>query len=170
MADKYLTVLSGVHRLIESLVTSTGAADAGKIVSTNSAGTIDETLLPSGIGPTTVAAPAYEDIAQGKFVNLFNDAGTLKARLADNSNAREAHGFVIAAVTTGNTAQVYALGEVNPHLTSLTAGNSYWLGTVGAVTTAPLSETGNTGKVSQYLGQAVSATEILTVTRWPVLL
>ena len=48
--------------------------------------------------------------------------------------------------------------------TGLTIGARYWLGTAGGVTATPLDETSaaNANKISQYLGVAKSATELVT--------
>ena len=59
---------------------------------------------------------------------------------------------------------MYPLDGTNAQLTGLTIGTRYWLGTAGAVTDTPLDETdtGNANKISQYLGVAKSATELVT--------
>jgi hypothetical protein len=152
------------------LQTSAGSADAGKIVATNDEGVIDETLLPSGIGSNIVVCPASEAIGAGKFFNLFNDSGTLKMRLADNSNNRPAHGYVKTAVSSAATGTGYRLNTINGNLSSLTAGAEYWLGTAGGVTATPLDPENDAGKVDQYLGLAISATELVTAEYEPVYL
>jgi len=154
--NKYLDLTSGKLTEKRSNQTSAGAGDAGKIVALGADGKIDPSMLPS-FDVSTVEA--FEDIGAGKYVNLFNDGGTVKMRLADNSNSRDAHGFVKTAVTTGNTEAVYYEGA-NPGLTGLTLGARYYLGTAGGATaTAPVAPAAT---IHQFLGVAVSATEINT--------
>ena len=107
---------------------------------------------------------ASEAIGAGKFYNRFADAGVLKARLADNSNARPAHGFVREAIAADATGTGYPLDSVNTALTGLTLGARYYLGTAGGVLAAPLDATdaANAGKIDQKLGMAKSATELTT--------
>jgi hypothetical protein len=115
-------------------------------------------------------ATASEAISAGNFVNLYANSGVFSVRKADNSNGREAHGFVLAAVASAGTATVYQLGELNSSLSGLTVGADYWLGTGGGIIATPLDETDddNIGLVSQYLGRAKSATELITVQDEPV--
>jgi hypothetical protein len=172
MAQKLLVRQGGKTKQYEPIVESVGTADAGKPIATNSAGKVDPTFLPAGIGANTVAATATEALSAGAFVNLYAASGAFSARLADNSNGRPAHGFVQAAVASSGTATVYPLGITNSSLSGLTAGTDYWLGTAGAPTATPLDETDSTnaGHVSQYLGVAKSATELVTVRDEPVVL
>lgn len=84
--------------------------------------------------------------------------------MADNSNGRAADGYVLDAVLLAADATVYPLDGTNSELTSLTPGSEYFLGVAGGVTLTPLDETdvANANKVSQYLGKAKSATELIT--------
>ena len=164
MAQRFMTLASGLRKLVEALVTSAGAADAGKIIATNAEGKLDTSLLPAGIGANVQLVNASEALGAGKFVNLWNDGGTLKARLADNSNARQARGFVKAAVSSGNPAEVYPLDVCNTNMTALVVGSRYYLGTAGGATATPLDPTdvANANKIHQYLGLALTATELIT--------
>lgn len=172
MAQSFLARVGGRLKQIAAIVTSAGAGDAGKIVALDGSGKLDASLLPSGIGANQVVAPASESLSAGDYINLFSDSGTLKARKADNSNGRPAHGYVEAAVSSAANATVKRLNTVNSHQTGLTEGNEYWLGTAGGVITAPLDATdaANANKVCQYLGIAKSATELVTVEEAPVVL
>jgi hypothetical protein len=163
--DKFLIRSAGRTKRQPALVTSTGASDAGRVLATNSAGKLDLTVLPEGVGADTNLATASEALSAGDFVNLYSNASVFSARRADNSNGRPAHGFVLAAVANAGQATVYQLGEVNSGHSGLTVGADYWLGTVGGVIDTPLDETDddNDGCLSQYLGRAKSATEIITV-------
>ncbi|MDR0672738.1 MAG: hypothetical protein LBF93_03545 [Zoogloeaceae bacterium] len=165
MADKYLARVSGKTRQQSPVAASAGTSDAGKIVALNSAGKIDATALPDGLGANVITATASESLSAGAFVNLYSNAGTFSARLADNSNGRSADGFVLASVSSSATATVYPLGETNSGVTGLTVGVDHWLGVTGGTIATPLDETssGNAGYVSQYLGKAKSAAELVTV-------
>jgi hypothetical protein len=166
----FLARVAGRTKQLFGLQTSAGAADAGKIVALNSDGKIDITMLPAGVGANTVTAPASEALSAGDFVNLYDNAGVLSARKADNSNNRQAHGFVTAAVTSSATATVYRLNTTNANRSGLTAGGNYWLGTSGGVISTPLDPAVDVGKTDQYLGIAKSTTELVTAEYEPVLL
>ncbi|MDR2365425.1 MAG: hypothetical protein LBD68_06160 [Zoogloeaceae bacterium] len=172
MTDKYLARVAGKTKRQSAIATSAGVTDAGRIAALNSEGKLDVTLLPSGIGANVFTATAKEALSAGAFVNLFADAGVFSARLADNTNGRSADGFVSAATPSGNAATIYPLGEVNANLSGLAVGNEYWLGITGGVIATPLDEDddGNDGYISQHLGKAKSATELVTVRDDPVIL
>ena len=161
---KYLARVNGVTKRESPVVVSAGSADAGKILAVGDDGRLDETVLPLGIGAQITIAPASEGLDAGNFVNLYADSGVMKARKADNSNGRVAHGFVKDAVLDSADASVYALDGVNGGLTGLSPGDMHWLGTAGGVISTPLDETSaaNDNKVSQQLGIATSATELRT--------
>lgn len=114
--------------------------------------------MPTGIGADVAVVDASENIAAGDFVNIWNDGGAAKVRKADASAAgKEAHGFVLAAVTSGNPATVYFEGT-NDQVTGQTAGPVYLSATVpGAATSTPPS---TAGQVVQRIGVATSATSI----------
>lgn len=152
----FKTITNGIEQLVTAISSSAGAGDANKIIATGSDGKLDSTLLPTGVGADTISIQASENLSAGDFVNIHNDTGA-RVRLADNSNTRPAHGFVLAAVTSGNNATVYRSGA-NTGLSSLTIGARYYLGTAGAATaTAP---TGS-GSILQYLGTSESDTSII---------
>lgn len=110
-------------------------------------------------GPAiTVAATASEALADGDLVNLWNDAGTLKARKADADDAtKPAHGFVSAAVLIAGSATVdVTRGSINTAASSLTPGARLYLSTAGGLVTetAPSAS----GNLVQPIGVALSAT------------
>jgi hypothetical protein len=164
MSDKFLTREGGKTKRKAPISSSSGTGDAGRVIMTNSLGKLDVTILPEGVGADTNLATASETLSAGDFVNLFSNAGVFSARRADNSNGRAADGFVTESVSAGAQVTVYQLGEVNGGLSGLTVGEEYWLGTVGGVTSTPLDEdeASNDGKISQYIGKAKSATELVT--------
>lgn len=160
----FLARVAGKTKQIFAIATSAGAADAGKIPALDSTGRIDTSMMPLGLGANTTQATASEAIGAGKFINYWDNAGVFSMRLADNSNGRQADGYVTAAVTSGAVGTGYPLDGTNAQLTGLTVGTRYWLGTAGGVTPTPLDEAdaGNANKISQYLGVAKSTTELVT--------
>lgn len=170
MAQGFLARVSGRIQQIVATVISAGSENAGDIVALGSDGKLDQSVLPAGVGANTVTAVASENISAGRFVNLFIDAGTFKMRLADNSNGRPAWGYVREAFDADEAGSAYRLNTVNAHMTGLTPGSDYWLGTAGGVIATPLNPDTDTGKLCQYLGKASSATELVTVEHAPVYL
>ena len=194
MAQSFKTWLSNKWQMIEALVTSIGAADAGKIVATNDAGILDDTLVnttttggapnagkrvqlngsgvldisvfPSGLGDETEVFPASEALSAGDCVNKWNDAGTVKVRKAD-TNGKPADGYVKAAVASGANATVYSDG-LNDAVTGLTIGTVYLSATPGGYSASPPAD--GSGLVLQELGFANSATAVKFVRGIPVTL
>ena len=169
MASKYLELTTSGTSEKEATVTSAGAADDGKIIALNSSGKLDETMLPTGIGADTAIAVAYENLAAGDLVNLFNDGGTIKARKADASGgfAKQADGFVKSSYSTGASATVYNDGTISG-LTGLTIGARYYLsGSSAGTATATIPTT--SAYISQYVGKAKSATELIFEQGEPIL-
>jgi len=160
MAQKPIQLVNGVLTQVEATVVSAGAGDAGEVVALDSTGKIDVSVLPLGIGADVKVLVASEAIGAGKYVNIWDDGGTPSIRLADNSNGRDAHGFVISSVASAANGTVYFEGA-NAGLTGLAIGVRHYLGTAGGVTaTAPTFAGGAT--ISQFLGMSLSATEINT--------
>jgi len=154
--SRFVDYIGGVLTQVKALVTSTGVADANKVVATGADGKLDESLMPASLTLQVKVLPATEDIAAGDFVNVFDDAGTVSVRLADASAERPADGYVKAGALTGANATVYLEG-VNNQLTGLAPGQ-VWLGDAGQVTqTAPAS---GGGGLAQIVGQAIAATEL----------
>ena len=161
MADRYKTLQSGKDKMVEATVVSTGAGEAGDIIALDGSGKIDVSVLPVGVGPDTKILVASEDLGAGDYVNVFDDGGTPTVRLADNSNGRDAHGFVLTAVTTAANATVYFEGS-NTALTGLTAGARMYLGTAGGAAATPLDPAVDIGSIHQFLGIAIDASSINT--------
>lgn len=140
------------------LVSSSGVPDANKLVETDGSGRIDQSMMPVGIGADTKSIIASETLTSGNFVNVWNDAGTIKIRKADASTSgKSANGFVLSAVTTGQFGLVYFEG-VNTSLSGLTLGDVFFLSTTpGTPSSVPPSTGGN---IVQKLGVALSPTEI----------
>lgn len=165
-------MVAGKITRVFGIQTSAGVGDGGKIPALDDTGRLSTTMMPVGVGPATQTVTTSEAIGAGKYVNLYSNAGAINARLADNSNAREAHGFVVTAASSGASALVYPMDSPNTALSGLTPGTEYWLSTAGGVTTTALDGTdaANAGKVSQQLGIAKSATEMITTDYTPIFL
>lgn len=145
----------------------TGAADAGKTLLLDASGRIASTAMPVGIGADTASLPASEALAAGDLVNIWSDGGAFKVRKADASAAgKEAHGFVLSAVSAGAAATVYFEGT-NTQMTGLTPGALFLSDTAGQ---AQASAPTGAGKVVQRVGFAVSATALNFQSSQPVVL
>ena len=165
-AKKFLRLVNGVLTEIFGVQTSAGAGNAGDLVSLDDSGRIDNSMMPVGIGADTSTISASETLAAGDWVNVWNNSGA-KVRKADATTAgKEAHGFVLAAVTSGNPATVYFEGT-NTQVTGQTPGPVYLQTTAGRGGATIPSASGN---VVQNLGVAVSATEVNFERGTPVVL
>lgn len=156
---KYQTLVNGFRTLVKAITASTGAADADKMIATDSTGKIDLTFMPVGIGPDIKVLEASEDLAAGDYVNIHEDTGVFYARLADNSSNRAAHGFVKEAALTGVAATIYFEG---PNTDVIAGTGRTYLGLAGKSTVTPLDATdvANDGKYHQYLGIHVDTNEV----------
>ena len=138
-----------------------GSADAGKTLLLDASGRISSTAMPVGMGADTASMTASEALAAGDLVNIWSDGGAFKVRKADASTAgKEAHGFVLAAVSAGAAATVYFEGTLTPGALFLsdTAGKAQASAPTGA------------GKIVQRVGFAVSATALNFQASQPVVL
>jgi hypothetical protein len=149
---KYLKQVNGVLTEETSVTTST----ANRIVELDGSGKLNVNMMPTGIGPDTAVIQASENLAAGDFVNIHNSGGA-RARKADaTTSGKEAHGFVLASVTSGQNATVYFEGT-NDQVTGQTAGPVFLATTAGGATATAPSGAGN---VTQRIGVAISTTAI----------
>jgi len=159
-ARKYLSLSNGRIQEVQATVVGGTASQDGHIVALDANGRLDNSIMPVGIGADTATIQASENLAAGDFVNIWNSSGP-KVRKADASTSgKEAHGFVLAAVTSGSNATVYFEGT-NNQVSGKTVGARQYLSatTPGATTETPPS---GSGQVVQLLGVATSATSIST--------
>lgn len=162
---KFVNLENGKKTLESAITASSGATSAGQIIATDSSGLIDATFLPS---TGDISVEASGNIGAGDFVQLHLDSGTVRMRLADNSNGRPADGYVLNAVNSLNSGVIKPLHVgVNNQLSGLTAGERYFLDTAGGVTLTPPSATNET---VQCLGVARSATELYMQPEDPILI
>lgn len=154
--DKYIYLNGGTLTEKAAIQTSAGAGDAGKIPALDAAGHLDTSMMPTGIGADTASITASEALAAGDLVNIWNSTGA-KVRKADATTAgKEAHGFVLAAVSSSATATVYFEGS-DTGVTGLTPGVQYLSTTAGVATATPPSASGN---VVQRVGVATAAASL----------
>ena len=125
--DKYIKNSGGTLTEQAAIQSSAGAGDAGKLVALDAAGLLAQSMMPTGIGPDTKDIPTSENLAAGDYVNIWDDTGTAKVRKADGSSiGKEAHGFVLAAVTSPANAAVYFEGKNNQLSGLLLVSSNSW--------------------------------------------
>lgn len=157
MVDKYVSIdASGNMQEVEGTVTSAGAGDAGEIVALDGAGKLDNSVMPVGIGADEITIEFTETASAGDLINIFDVTGTAKARLADASNGRVAHGYAPSAVTSPASGAVRFEGEITGQ-TGLTIGAKQFLGTAGAMTETPPTTSTH---YLQIIGYARDATTV----------
>lgn len=165
-AKKFLRLVAGVFTEVAATVTSAGTGNDGDLVALDSSGRLDNSVMPVGIGVDTKTIAASEALAAGDWVNVWNSTGA-KVRKADATTAgKEAHGFVLAAVSSGGNALVYFEGT-NTQVSGQTPGPVYLQTTAGTGGATIPSASGN---VVQNLGVAISATEVNFERGTPVVL
>jgi hypothetical protein len=153
--------------IVNSKTTSAGAGDSGKLPALDAAGKLDTSFMPTGIGADTSSIVSSENLAAGDLVNIWDNAGTANVRKADATVAgKEAHGFVLSAVTSPAAATVYFEGS-NTGVTGLTPGPQFLSATAGLCTATAPSASGN---VVQRVGFATSATNMNFQSQTPVVL
>ncbi len=160
-AKSFLRLVAGKIKAIQAVVTSAGVANDGDIVALDAAGRLDPSVMPVGVGPDVTNLPSFENLTSGDYVNIFDDSGTVKARKADNSNGRAAHGYIKDTVVAPAAVNVFYEGA-NANLAGLTKGARIYLGVTGGIIEAPLVPITDAGKIHQFLGVAISPTEVNT--------
>lgn len=154
--------------LDDSIINATVSSSANKVVKLDGTGKLDNSVLPVGIGTDTASIQASENLSAGDLVNVWNNAGSARVRKADASTSgKEAHGFVLTAVTSGNSATVYFEGS-DTQMSGLTPGVRYLSPTVPGATTSTVPSTA--GQVVQVVGFAYSATAMNFQSNRPIVL
>jgi hypothetical protein len=97
-----------------------------------------------------------EDIDAGQLVNIFQDGGAAKARLADQSSSRPAHGWATGFASVGDAVVFHLYGSVNGRLSGLTPGSDYYLAEDGGIDT-----NASASPISQKVGVALSGSQLL---------
>lgn len=165
--QRILAFIAGKIQELVPTVVSTGVASAGNVVALGNAGTIDVTMMPSGVGPDTVVLPAMEAIAAGAYVNIASNAGVFSVRNADGSTTgKQADGFVLAAIASGASGTIYLSG-INTAVTGQVPGLVFLSATaLGAGAAAGAATAGQT---YQQLGMAISATAVQFDPQLPII-
>lgn len=158
MADgKYIAIDASGNKVEEQAVaSSSGVADANKIIRLDASGLIDDSMIP---GLEGVILTASENLNDGDLVNIWDDAGTPSMRKADASGNKPADGFVPNAVVLGESSIMYGEGKISG-FSGLTPGVTYFLSgtTPGDVTdVAPTTS----GHLLQKIGRSANATSII---------
>jgi hypothetical protein len=111
-----------------------------------------------GTGGIVAAIQASENLAAGAIVNVWNSSGARIRNANATDNTKPAHGFVLAAVTSGNIGIFYGAGNIDTGLTGMTPGDTQFLDvTNGNITNAAPGAAGN---LVQVLGVALSASKL----------
>ncbi len=115
-----------------------------------------DTLLESNL--TRMYPIASVPISRGQLVNLYSDAGVLKARLAKaDSMTTLAHGIANSSAAAGEQLELWWMRGCSDALSGMTVAAQYWLSptTAGAVTaTIPVA----VGQIVQSVGFALTTT------------
>lgn len=165
--SKYITNNNGQLQEVIANTVSGGSGDAGKIIALDSAGRIDNSMMPVGIGADTASILTSEVLSSGNYVNIWNNAGAFNVRKADATIAgKEAHGFVLSSYNSSTQATVYFEGT-NTGVTGQTPGVVFLSTTAGIGSSTAPSASGN---AVQVLGFAVSATAVNFQSNRPVIL
>lgn len=155
--NKYIANVSGQLKEVAGTQTSTGTAEANKLVALDANGKLDASLLPTGVGDDIALVQASEALAAGDYVNIHNVSGSARVRKADATTAgKEAHGFVLEGVSSGAQATVYFEGQ-NNQVSGATPGVVFLSTTPGQGTATPPSSAGN---IVQRIGFAVSSSAV----------
>lgn len=157
----YIDLQAGLQKLVATIQAFTGTAD--QIVSTNSSGYIDASLIdPAATDDKKVNVTAGEALTAGQLV-YFDEGASGNAMIAGYdaslpAGANAAEGYVLTSVAASAAVDVYLTGTITG-LSGLTPGETYYLDTAGGITaTAPTLDT--SGDISQPVGIALSATEL----------
>lgn len=147
---------SGQVAEVQPITVSGGAGDAAKVAQTDSAGRLDASLMPVGIGADTFTSTASGALSAGDAV--YVTSGSLIARASAAVAGNQAIGFVLVASAPSAAATIYFEGR-NTGVTGLTAGSRYYLSdaTPGGITLTPVT---GAGKLHQYVGNAITSTSL----------
>lgn len=156
---KYFDWITGKATLVLPVTTSAGAGDATKMAQLDSNGKWDQSLMPAGLTPDQKTANANGAIS-ARDLCYVEAAGTI-ARASAASGGFESIGWATAAALSGAPVTIQMEGII-AGLSGLTPGSAYYLSDVtpGALMIAPGPTTSLTGKLGQFIGTALSATEL----------
>lgn len=98
-----------------------------------------------------------QNVSAGAMINLWNDAGTLKARNANaTDNTKPAWGYAPAAVVSPARGEVVIFNGLCQNIGGMTPAQRYWLHTVDGqiINAAPVAA----GNIEQVVGVALAST------------
>lgn len=158
-ANKYISIVGDHEQEVLPAVVSAGAPDANKIVALDSTGHLDASVLPSGITPDQKAGTSNGTIT-AKDICYIETAGTITRASAAAGTPHAGLGWALTSVATGQPIVIQLQGII-AGLSALTPGARYFLSNVtpGGIiigSSAPAA----TGELWQYIGTALSATEL----------
>lgn len=159
MVDKTLQLVGGKTTEVAGTTSSTGVAEAGKIVALGADGKLDITLMPAGLVDETDLLTAGEALSAGNYVYISSvDSKVYKA---DASNvAKGAIGYVLASAAANASVRVYYEGA-NTGISGYTPGVRYYLSTTPGVGTDTVPTYAAGYRIAQYLGIPVTATKLV---------
>lgn len=157
-APRYSSWLAGKFQQIVAVIVSAGAADGEKIVATDTNGRLHQSLMPSGIVPDQKTGIASGAISANDLCYIMSDGKIARASAAAGGN--EAVGWATAAAVDGASVTIQMEGIMTT--TGLTPGAAYFLSdaTPGALLISPGPATSLANKLGQFIGTAISATEL----------
>lgn len=159
-APRYLATGTVGSTEVAAIETTTGSAQAEKIIATGADGLIDASFLTKAPGTVSLQATASEAITAGALVNVYSNSGAAAAQNADGSVAgtKNCNGYAPAAIASGATGTIIVSNGVITGLTGLTAGTAYLSETSkGAVQAAGSTTAGHT---FQRIGTALTTTTL----------
>jgi hypothetical protein len=161
--EPQITILNRSSKLMDILVgvsASSGPNDAFMPVVLNSAGVLDQTITGTG-----VAAVAQGALPAGSLIHLFDNAGTLTARLASaaaNPNQFLATGFVVASYNDAEAITAVLSGRYvyNDGIAEFSAGDIGVEVFLSATTPGHITKTAPSGggQADQVVGYVVGFT------------
>ena len=156
--QKFWALVNGFLQGITSVQVG-GAGSENKIASLDATGRWDISTMPIGVGAELDNVLLSESVSQGDLINFWTDTGNvIKARKADASSNKKCSGFAMEAGSASATIKIGRPSQSITGLTSLIPGSDYFLdSTAGKITNTPLN---TSGYISQYIGNAKSATEL----------
>lgn len=141
-------------RDVDASVITSGTMDGERIA--------DYSLPQDKLSGTPVIAS--ETLVAGDLVNVWNSSGLFRIQKANASNGRTAHGFVLAAVTSGAVGILYSHGY-NPFVTGLTPGVQFLSTVAGKAASTPPTAVGT---LVQRVGVAGGATVLNFISSRPI--
>lgn len=155
-AQRFIVLASGKLREVAAVIASLGAADGEKVPALDTNGRLHPSVMPIGVTPEVTILEASESIAAGRLVNIYDDLGVAKARLADKTNGRKCDGYVLEGVSIGQQVPVYHEGS-NTAVAALTPGARYYLDATGQITATPAEAP----DIHQFIGKAVATDKLV---------